>query len=78
MNLSERGFDFVVRVVVVLAMAFLIVRLVEVIVQGLSAPRCYRSTMGNPDQVVQIDGTPFACTNGLHGYRCLKMEECHP
>jgi len=43
-----------------------------------SAPRCYRSTMGNPDQVVQIDGAPFACTNGLRGYRCVKMEECHP
>ncbi len=38
---------------------------------------CYKSTMGNPDQVVMIDGDPFACTNNFTGYRCQKMVPCH-
>ncbi len=38
---------------------------------------CYKSTMGNPDQVVMIDGAPFACTNNFTGYRCQKMVPCH-
>ena len=41
-------------------------------------PSCYHSTMGNPDQVVELHGTVFACTNELHGYRCVKMEACEP
>lgn len=38
---------------------------------------CYKSTMGNPEEVVMIDGDPFACSNNLKGYRCQKMVPCH-